>query len=63
MKLNISFISLNGTCSWGKSSLSQMFYKIGVFKNFAIFTEKHHRKTPVLESLFNKVEGLRPATY
>ena len=30
-----------------------MFFKIGVL---------FHKKTPVLESLFNKVAGLRPAT-
>ena len=30
-----------------------MFFKIGVLKNFAIFTE-----TPVLEYHFNKVAGL-----
>ena len=31
-----------------------MFLKIGVLKNFAI-----HRKTPVLEAVFNKVAGLK----
>ena len=31
-----------------------MLFEIGAFKNFAIFT----RKTPVLESLFNKVADL-----
>ena len=30
-----------------------MFLKVGVLKNFAIFT------TPVLESLLNKVSGLK----
>ena len=35
-------------------SRSQMFFKIGILRNF----EKFHRKTPVLESLFNKVKGL-----
>ena len=30
-----------------------MFFKIGFLKNFAIFTGK----TPVLESLFNRVAG------
>ena len=33
-----------------KSSRSEMFFKIGVLKNFAVFTGKH-----LLESLFNKV--------
>ena len=33
-----------------RSSRSQMFYKLGVLENFKI-----HRKTPQLESLFNKV--------
>ena len=32
-----------------------MFFKVGVLKNV-------HKKTPTLESLFNKVAGLRPAT-
>ena len=32
-----------------------MFFKIGVLKNFANI----QRKTPVLESLFNKVAGLQ----
>ena len=35
-----------------------MFNKIGLLKIFC----KIHRKTPVLESLFNKVTGLYPAT-
>ena len=34
------------------SSRSQMFFKIGFFINFAVFTG-----IPVLESLFNKVTG------
>ena len=37
----------------GKSGRSLMFFKIGVLKNFTIFTRKH-----VLESLFNKVACL-----
>ena len=48
----IYVLIFNGMCSQGKSSRSQMFYKIGVLKNFAIFSEKHHRKTPLLKSLF-----------
>ena len=35
-----------------------MFLKIGILKQF----RKFHRKIPVLESLFNKVTDLRPAT-
>ena len=35
-----------------------MFFKIGVLKNFA----KFHKTTPVLESLFNKVAGLKAYT-
>ena len=35
-----------------------MFYKIGVLKTFC----KIHRKTPVPESLFNKLTGLYLAT-
>ena len=38
-----------------RSSLSQMFYQIGVLENFC----KIHRKTSVLESLFNKIAGLK----
>ena len=38
-----------------KRSRLQMFFKLGVLKNFA----KFHRKTPVLESLFNKVPNLK----
>ena len=34
---------------------SQRFFKIGVLKFFC----KFHRKVPVLESLFNKVAGLK----
>ena len=36
-----------------KSSRSQMFFKIGVLKNFAIFIGKH-----MLESLCNKLAAL-----
>ena len=38
-----------------RSSRSKTFFKIGTLKNFANF----HKKTLVLESLFNKVAGLR----
>ena len=41
-----------------RSSRSHMFFKIGVFKNFAIFTEKHL----CLSLFFNKFARLRPAT-
>ena len=37
-----------------------MFFKIGVLKNFAIFI---HRKTLLLESLFNKVAGLKASNF
>ena len=40
------------------SSLSQMFFKIGVLKNFVIFTGKHVCWSP----FFNKVVGFRSAT-
>ena len=36
-----------------------MFFKIGVFKNF----RKFHKKTPVLESLFNKAAGLKACNF
>ena len=38
-----------------RNSRSQMFFKIGVFKKL----RNTHRKTLVLESLFNKVGGLQ----
>ena len=37
----------------------QMFCKIGVLKNFAVFTGKK----AVLESLFNKLQFSRSATF
>ena len=42
-----------------RNSRSQMFFKIGFLKTFANFIEK---KT-VLESLFNKVAGLRVSNF
>ena len=39
-----------------RSSLSQIFFKIGVLKNFAIFTGKCRK---LLEYLYNKVAGLQ----
>ena len=36
-----------------------MFFKIGVLKNFQII----HRKTPVLEYLFNKAAGLKSCNF
>ena len=39
-----------------RSSRSQMFFKIGVLRNF-------RRKTPVLESVFNKVAGLKVCNF
>ena len=41
-----------------KGSLSQMFLKISVLKNFAKFTEKHLHWS----NFFNKVAGLRSST-
>ena len=35
-----------------------MFHKIGILKN----VRNIHKKTPVLESLFNKIAGLSPVT-
>ena len=43
-----------------KSSLSQMFFKIGVLKNFAIFTGKHLCWTLFL--VFNRLQAWRPVT-
>ena len=42
-----------------RSSRSQMFFKIGVLKNFAVI----RRKTPVFESLFNKIAGLKSCNF
>ena len=44
--------------SRSRSSRSQIFFKIGVLKNFAIFTEKR-----VLKPLFNKVAGLKACNF
>ena len=41
-----------------RSSRSQMFSKIDVYQKF----RNIHKKTRVLESLFNKVAGFIPAT-
>ena len=43
-----------------RSSDSQEFFKISVLKNFAIFTGK---QTFVLESLFDKVAGLKASNF
>ena len=37
-----------------RNSRSSMFFKIGILKNFTFYS-----KTSVLDSLFNKVGGLR----
>ena len=42
-----------------RSSRSQMFFAIGVLKTF----HNIHRKAPVLESLFNKVAGLKACNF
>ena len=42
-----------------KSSPSQTFFKIGALKKF----RNIHRKTPVLESLFNKFAGLKASNF
>ena len=65
-KLTLHFVKVSCSNSpplfaivfWGetnRSSLSRMFFKLDVLKNFC----KFHRKTPVLETLFNKVAGLK----
>ena len=43
-----------------RSSRSQMFFKVGVLKNFAKFSGE---RTAALESLFNKVAGLRACNF
>ena len=45
--------------SFGRSSRSQMFSKVGVLKKF----RNIQRKTTVLEFLFNKVEGLQACNF
>ena len=42
-----------------RSSRPEVFFKIGVLKLFC----KIHRKPLMAKSLFDKVEGLRPATF
>ena len=51
-------LDFNGLSSIVKSSRSQMFYKIGVVKSFAKFTEKNTRWS----FFFNKVAGLTLVT-
>ena len=41
-----------------KQSFADVLLQIGDLKNFAIFTDIH-RKAPVLDSLFDKVAGLK----
>ena len=65
---------LKKTCAFFSGSRWQMLLKIGVLKNLVNFTGKHlcssffliklqaHRKTLVLEFLFNTVASLRPTT-
>ena len=43
------------------SSPSQMFFKISFLKMFSFF--KYHRRTSVLESLFNKVRGIQACNF
>ena len=38
----------------------EVFYKKAALKNFASYI---HRKTPLLDSLFNKVGGLKPCNF
>ena len=42
-----------------RSSRSQMFFKIGVFKNVSIFS----KKTSMFESLFNKAAGRKVCVF
>ena len=44
-------------CSY-RSSRSEMFFKVGILKNFAIFTGEH-----LCWSLFNKVAGLNACNF
>ena len=46
-------------CNVHDKNSSQVFYKKNVLKNFSIFTGK----SPVLESLFNKVAGLKTCSF
>ena len=41
---------------------SRTFYNEALLRNIYLFLCKIHKKTPVLESHFNKVTGLYPAT-
>ena len=47
---------------FSRSSHSQVFFKIDFQKKKKKKNRKFHRKTPVLESLFNKVVGLKAVT-
>ena len=58
MSTEVKFVFFSGLKTDLRSSRSQIFFKIGVLKNFAGFTGKH-----MCQSLFfNKVAGMRPAT-
>ena len=43
-------LRIMSNCAIQKSNRSQIFLKIGVLKSFAIFTRKHLRWSPVLET-------------
>ena len=57
---------LQNTANFHKSCLLQLWYQTEAVtqrrsaKNVFLKFRKIHRKTPVPESLFNKVAGLRP---
>ena len=60
-EVNINYIvfqPFSKTKQFQKQS-SELFWKKGVLKNFC----KLHMKTPVLESLFNKVAGLQDCNF
>ena len=46
-----------------RSNRSQMFFETGVFRNRSKFCNIHSKTTPVLESLFNKVAGLKASNF
>ena len=57
MSINLSVYLPSLCCDiYCKKKPPEVFYKKGVFKNFAKFTGKHLCESPV----FNKVTGLRP---
>ena len=58
VSIRFNSVATKGTDIYNQKQLPEVFYK----KRCSYKFRKIHRKTPVPESLFNKVAALRPAT-